>query len=161
MEIEQDRVVAFDYVLTDDAGTVIDQSSPARGPMYYLHGHGNIVPGLEKALAGLSAGAEFSVSVPPSEGYGERDEARTFEIPKSELGPQVTPQKGMTLTMTAPNGAKAPVTIAKVRLNTVVLDGNHVLAGKTLHFKGTVREVRKAKKEELAHRHAHAPGHPH
>jgi FKBP-type peptidyl-prolyl cis-trans isomerase SlyD len=159
MQIEKDRVVTFDYVLTDDAGVVLDKS--VRGPMHYLHGAGNIVPGLERALAGLSAGDSFEVVVEPADGYGERDETRQFEVPRSQLGPNVQPQKGMVLSMRAPNGMQLPVTILKVKLSSVVLDGNHQLAGKRLHFTGTIREVRKAKKEELSHRHAHAHGHGH
>lgn len=156
MEIAKDRVVAIEYVLKDDAGKVLDQSS--RGPLYYLHGHDNIIPGLEAALLGREAGDEFSAVIAPQDGYGEYDESRTFEVPKSELGPNVNPQKGMVLTMTGPGGMRVPVTVLKVKLSSVVLDGNHSLAGKTLHFSGKVVEVRKAKKEELTHRHAHGHG---
>lgn len=161
MQIEKDRVVGIDYTLKDDDGSVIDQSQPGR-PLYYLHGHQNIVPGLERGLEGKTTGDEFAVVVAPADGYGERDDARQLEIPKSELGPNVVPQKGMVLTMRGPNGMAIPVTITKVKLSTVVLDANHQLAGKTLHFAGKVVEVRKAKKEELTHHHAHgAHGHGH
>jgi len=157
MEIAKDRVVAIEYVLRDDDGKVLDESG-ARGPLHYLHGHGNIIPGLESVLAGKVAGDDFEATVEPKDGYGEYDESRTFEIPKSELGGNVTPQKGMVLTMTGPGGVRVPVTILKVKLNTVLLDGNHSLAGKTLHFSGKVLQVRKAKKDELSHHHAHGPG---
>jgi FKBP-type peptidyl-prolyl cis-trans isomerase SlyD len=161
MQVEKDRVVSIEYVLKDDDGKVLDQSG-GRGPLEYLHGHGNIIDGLENVLAGKSAGDSFEATVEPVDGYGVRDDARVFEVPKSELGPQVTPQKGMVLTMTAPSGTRIPVTVVKVKLDSVVLDGNHQLAGKRLHFTGSVSAVRKATKDELAHRHAHgAHGHGH
>lgn len=160
MKIEKDRVAGFEYVLRDEAGQVIDKSE-GRTPMYYLHGHGNIVPGLEQELAGKEKGDAFDVTISPEKAYGERDESRVFEVPKSELGPNVQPQKGMMLTMHGPGGAKMPVTVLKVKLRSVLLDANHQLAGKTLHFTGQIVDVRKAKKEELAHHHAHGPGHGH
>jgi len=161
MQVEKDRVVSIEYVLKGDDGKVLDQSG-GRGPLEYLHGHGNIIDGLENVLAGKSVGDAFEATVEPADGYGERDDSRVFEVPKSELGPQVTPQKGMVLTMTAPSGTRIPVTVVKVKLDSVVLDGNHQLAGVRLHFSGTVSGVRKATKEELTHRHAHgAHGHSH
>lgn len=160
MDIAKDRVVGFDYVLTDETGEVLDKSE-GRSPMYYLHGHGNIVPGLEEALEGKGTGDSFDVTLEPAKAYGERDESRIFEVPRSELGPEVQPQKGMMLTMHGPGGTQVPVTIMKVKLRTVVLDGNPQLAGKTLHFEGKIVEVRKAKKDELEHGHAHGSGHGH
>lgn len=161
MKIAKDVVVAIEYVLKDESGQILDQNQGAQ-PLYYLHGHGNLVPGLEKALLGKVVGDELEVVVPPEEGYGVYDESRTFEIPKTELGPQVVPQKGQVLRMQMPGGATAPVTILKVKLRTVVMDGNHRLAGKPLHFSVKVVQLRKAKKDEVAHGHAHGPaGHGH
>lgn len=157
MQIGKDSVVAMTYTLKGDDGKVLD-SNVGKQAMYYLHGHGNIVPGLEKALVGKSAGDLVEVVVPAAEGYGDYDETRTFEVPKSELGPEVSPQKGMPLTMRGPNGMTLPVTVLKVKMRSVVMDGNHQLAGKNLHFSVTINKVRKAKKEELAHGHAHGPG---
>lgn len=157
MEIAKDSVVAMTYTLKDDDGKVLD-TNVGKSPLHYLHGHGNIVPGLEAALVGKSAGDTVEVTVEAKDGYGEYDESRTFEVPKSELGPNVTPQKGMVLTMRGPNGVSVPVTVLKVKLRTVVMDGNHQLAGKNLHFEVEVNSVRKAKKDELAHGHAHGPG---
>jgi FKBP-type peptidyl-prolyl cis-trans isomerase SlyD len=161
MQVEKDRVVAIEYTLKDDEGKVLDQSG-GRGPLEYLHGHGNIIDGLEAALAGKAPGDAFEATIEPKDGYGEYDETRVFEVPKAELGPQVNPQKGMVLTMTAPSGTRIPVTVVKVKLDSVVLDGNHQLAGKRLHFTGSIAGVRKATKDEVAHRHAHgAHGHSH
>jgi FKBP-type peptidyl-prolyl cis-trans isomerase SlyD len=157
MQIQKDAVAAIHYVLKDKDGKVLDQNE-GRDPLYYLHGHGNLVPGLEKALQGKAAGEEVSVVVSAEEGYGPYEESRTFEVPLSELGPGVVPQKGQVLRMQGPGGAPIPVTILKVKLRSVLLDGNHQLAGKELHFSVKVTKVRKAKKEELAHGHAHGPG---
>lgn len=157
MQIGKDSVVAMTYTLKDDDGKVLD-TNVGKQAMYYLHGHGNIVPGLEKALAGKSEGDVVDVVVAPADGYGEHDETRTFEVPKSELGPNVTPQKGMALTMRGPNGMTLPVTVLKVKMSSVVMDGNHQLAGKNLHFSVKIENVRKAKKDELTHGHAHGPG---
>jgi FKBP-type peptidyl-prolyl cis-trans isomerase SlyD len=160
MQIEKDRVAALEYTLKDDAGAVVD-TNVGGTPLYYLHGHGNLVPGLERELTGKEAGAELSVVVAPADGYGERDDSRTFEVPKSELPADAPLQKGLQLQMRGPNGMAVPVTVTKVKLNTVVMDGNHPLAGKNLNFQIKVLEVRKAKKEELTHGHAHGPGHHH
>ncbi len=161
MKITKDAVAAITYTLKDDDGKTID-TNVGQDALFYLHGHGNLVPGLEKHLEGKSAGDSIETVVSPEEGYGAYDETRTFEVPKSELGPNVTPQKGMVLTMRGPNGMAVPVTVLKVKLQSVLLDGNHRLAGKNLHFSVSVQSVRKAKKEELAHGHAHGPsGHGH
>ncbi len=157
MQIGKDSVVAITYTLKDDDGKVLD-TNVGKQAMHYLHGHANIVPGLENALTGKAAGDVIDVVVTPAEGYGEYDATRTFEVPKSELGPNVTAQKGMALTMRGPNGMTLPVTVLKVKMSSVVMDGNHQLAGKNLHFAVKVENVRKAKKDELTHGHAHGPG---
>ncbi len=161
MKIAKDVVVGMTYTLRDDDGKVVD-TNEGKAPMFYLHGHGNIVPGLEKALAGKSLGDSVDTVVAPADGYGEYDATRTFEVPKGELGPNVRPEKGMTLTMRGPGGMALPVRVLKVKLNSVVLDGNHQLAGKNLHFSVRIDRIRKAKKEELVHGHAHGEsGHGH
>lgn len=157
MEIAKDRVVGMTYTLKDDDGKILD-TNVGKTPMFYLHGHGNIVPGLENALLGKSAGDKIETVVEPKDGYGEYNEQRQFEVPREELGPNVVPQKGMILTMRGPNGAAVPVTVLKVKLRSVLLDGNHQLSGKNLHFSVEINSVRKAKKEELDHHHAHGPG---
>lgn len=160
MRIERDRVVALEYTLTDADGKVIDTNRGGES-LYYLHGHHNIVPGLERALEGKEAGESLEVQVDPPDGYGERDDTLVFEVPRSELPADVQPQRGGRLQVTAPNGGRAVATITKVKLNSVVLDANHELAGRRLHFSVRVQKVRKATREELAHGHAHGPGHHH
>lgn len=161
MRVEKDKVVAFDYTLKGDDGNVID-SSEGGTPLYYLHGHNNIVPGLEAELEGKQEGDAFEVAVPPDKGYGERSDDAVFEVPKSQLPSHITPQKGMQLNMTTEGGHNVPVRIKAVKINTVIVDGNHELAGQTLHFAVTVRNIRDANKEELSHGHVHGPdGHHH
>ncbi len=161
MEIAQDSVVGIVYTLKDAEGKVLD-SNQGGEPLHYLQGHGNLVPGLEKVLLGKKAGENVEVVVSAAEGYGERDETRTFEVPKAELGDNVTPVKGMGFTMRSPEGTSVPVTVMKVKMKSVVMDGNHPLAGKELHFSVEVKDIRKAKKDEIKHRHAHGKaGHSH
>ncbi|HXS17802.1 MAG TPA: peptidylprolyl isomerase [Polyangiaceae bacterium] len=161
MIIKPNAVAAITYTLKDDEGKTID-TNVGRSPLYYLHGHGNLVPGLEKELEGKGKGDRVQTVVAPEQGYGTYDETRTFEVPKADLGPNINPQKGMVLSMRGPGGGAIPVTVIKVKLNSVVLDGNHELAGKNLHFDVTIDDVRKATKEELTHGHAHGPtGHGH
>lgn len=160
MRIERDRVAALEYTVTDADGKVIDTNRGGES-LYYLHGHHNIVPGLEKALEGKEAGEELEVQVDPPDGYGERDEALVFEVPRSELPAGASLQRGARLQITAPDGWRALATITKVKLKSVVLDANHELAGQRLHFSVRIQNVRKATREELAHGHAHGPGHHH
>jgi len=161
MIIKPNAVAAITYTLKDDEGKTID-TNVGRSPLYYLHGHGNLVPGLEKELEGKGKGDRVQTVVAPEQGYGTYDETRTFEVPNADLGPNINPQKGMVLSMRGPGGGAIPVTVIKVKLNSVVLDGNHELAGKNLHFDVTIDDVRKATKEELTHGHAHGPtGHGH
>lgn len=159
MQITDGTVVAIHYTLKDDDGKVIDQSED-NAPLYYLHGHNNIVEGLEEALTGRSPGDQLDVSVPPEKGYGQRNPALVLEVPRSQLPPDLDPQKGMVLEMSA-QGRSVPVTVTRVKLNSIEVDANHQLADCTLHFSVNVHEVRKATGEELSHGHAHSPGHSH
>ncbi|MBI5514825.1 MAG: peptidylprolyl isomerase [Deltaproteobacteria bacterium] len=159
MEIQDGLVVALDYTLRDDAGEVVD-SSEGSEPLVYLHGSGQIVPGLEKALAGRSEGEALKVAVPPAEGYGERKPGRVLKMPRSRLPPGQVPEVGMELEGVDPEGRHAYFWVSALDAESVTLDGNHPLAGATLHFEVTVRGVREATAEERAHGHAHgADGH--
>lgn len=156
MTIKADAVVSIDYTLKDDAGQVID-SSEGGEPLEYLHGHGNIVPGLEEALAGKTIGDEVKVSVPPARGYGERDPDRVFDVARDRLPADLEPEVGTMLGMQTPEGHTLPLTITEVTTETVTVDANHQLAGQTLHFEVSVRAVRDATAEELSHGHVHGP----
>jgi FKBP-type peptidyl-prolyl cis-trans isomerase SlyD len=160
MQISQNSVVLIDYRLTNDAGDELD-SSAEHGPLAYLHGHGNIVPGLEQALEGRSVGDEFSVSIEPAMAYGELNPALTQTLPSSMFGGVDQIAVGMQFHAQTDHGVEV-VTVTAVESDEVTIDGNHPMAGKTLHFDVTVREVRTASEEELAHGHVHGEhGHQH
>jgi FKBP-type peptidyl-prolyl cis-trans isomerase SlyD len=156
VQIARNKVVAIHYTLRDEQGVVIDSSSE-RGPLAYLHGKGNIIPGLEQALAGKSAGDRLEVTVSPEQAYGVRDERLVQIIPRSRFpeGTELAP--GVKLRTSGRQGPPV-VTVMKVERDFVTVDGNHPLAGRTLHFSVEIAEVRRATHEEVAHGHVHGPG---
>ncbi len=155
--VQNDCVVEMHYVLSDSEGTVIDKS-PEDKPLPYLHGHKNIVPGLEAALTGASVGETKKVTVSPEEGYGKREEQLVLSVPRDQLPQEISPAVGMTLGMETSQGQTVPVRVAEVAADHVKLDANHELAGVTLHFEVKIDSVRPASEEELSHGHVHAPG---
>jgi FKBP-type peptidyl-prolyl cis-trans isomerase SlyD len=156
LSIKKDSVVTFNYTLKDDAGTVIDSSEEGH-PMAYLHGHGNIVPGLERELEGKNNGDQLSVKVSPADGYGERNKDLIQKVPRRALKGIAKITVGMRLHAQTPQGPQA-VTVTNVTGDMVTLDGNHPLAGQNLNFDIGIVEVRDATEEELAHGHVHGPG---
>lgn len=156
MEITADRVVTIHYTLRNDASEVLDSSSGGE-PLAYIQGHGNIVTGLEKALEGRRSGDRFSVSVPPAEGYGERDPALVQRMPRRALQGAGEIQRGMRFQARDQNGIRV-FTVTGIAGDMVTLDGNHPLADQTLHFEIEVVDVREATAEELEHGHVHGPG---
>jgi FKBP-type peptidyl-prolyl cis-trans isomerase SlyD len=160
MQIARDSVAAFHYTLTDDQNQVID-SSAGRDPLTYLHGGGQIVPGLEKQMEGRSAGDKFTADVAPEEGYGVHHPELMQEVPRSAFQGVEDIRPGMQFQGRGPQG-EINVTVTRVEDDKVFIDGNHPLAGKTLHFAIEVTDVRAASEEELAHGHVHgAGGHHH
>ncbi|RZU99037.1 FKBP-type peptidyl-prolyl cis-trans isomerase [Spiribacter vilamensis] len=153
MQIEKNAVVAIDYTLRDTEGEVLD-ASPEGQPLQYLHGAGNIIPGLETALEGKAAGDDVEVTVPPEEGYGERDDRLQQDVPKSMFEGVDTVEAGMRFQAQTQSGTQV-VTVAAVSGDSVTVDANHPLAGQTLNFKVKVSEVREASDEELEHGHVH------
>lgn len=153
MQIAERRVASFHYTLTNDAGEVLDSSS-GREPLAYLHGVGQIVPGLERALEGRQAGDKFNVEVPPEAGYGPRHEGLIQQVPRAAFRGVDELQVGMQFQAQGPQGALS-VVIAAIDGDLVTVDGNHPLAGQTLHFAIEVTEVREASDDELQHGHAH------
>ena len=156
MSITRDQVVSIHYTLKDDAGDIID-SSPGGEPLAYLHGHGNLVPGLERELTGKHAGDKLQVTVSPADGYGEYDQALVQRVPRRALKGLANLKVGMRLQAQTGHGARA-VTVTQIAGDLVTLDGNHPLAGKSLHFQVEVAEVRAATEAELSHGHVHGPG---
>jgi FKBP-type peptidyl-prolyl cis-trans isomerase SlyD len=152
--IEKDVVVGIDYKLTLDDGTVVD-STEERGPLEYLHGHGNLIPGLEKALEGLEVGADLSVTFPPDEGYGNHEPDKVVEVTKEQLG--FDPEVGTIVAARLPDGREQHLLIAELEGDKVTLDGNHPLAGQILNFEVAVASMREATSEELSAESVEAP----
>jgi FKBP-type peptidyl-prolyl cis-trans isomerase SlyD len=156
MQIENQKVVSIHYTLTNEAGQILD-SSENQEPLAYLHGEGNIIPGLEKALTGRTKGEKLKVTVAPAEGYGERDEDMVQAVPRDAFQgvDEITP--GMQFQAQSPQGIQL-VTVVAVNGDEVTLDGNHPMAGLTLIFDVEIADVRDATSEELDHGHVHGPG---
>jgi FKBP-type peptidyl-prolyl cis-trans isomerase SlyD len=160
LNIGKNRVVTLNYTLRDAQGAVIDTSS-GRTPLSYLHGKGNIIPGLEEALAGKAAGDKLDVTVAPERAYGLRDERLVQIVPRARFGEVQDLQPGMQVRANGPQGPRI-VTVVRLDRDFVTVDGNHPLAGRTLHFSVEVADVRKATHEEISHGHVHGPhGHAH
>lgn len=153
--IEKDLVVAMNYTLTDGTGNVLDQSSGE--PLHYLHGHDNIIPGLEKAMTGMAVGEKKRVEVPAKEAYGEYDPELCFALGRDAFGAR-TPEPGMVVELSGPGGRRMMARILEVAGEEIKLDPNHPLAGKDLTFDVEVTGVRPATPEELSHGHVHGPG---
>jgi FKBP-type peptidyl-prolyl cis-trans isomerase SlyD len=160
VEIMADRVVLIHYILKDDAGTIIDSSAGGE-PLAYIQGHGNLVPGLEKALEGKPEGTKLAVSIAPADGYGVHDAELVQRVPKRSLQGAGEIKKGMQFQSRTPDGMRL-FTVTAVVGDMVTLDGNHPLADQTLNFDVEVVTVREATAEELEHGHVHgAGGHHH
>jgi FKBP-type peptidyl-prolyl cis-trans isomerase SlyD len=156
MQIAENTVASFHYTLTNDAGEVLD-SSRGREPLLYLHGAGNIVPGLEQAMEGRGPGDTFKVDVAPDQGYGKRHDGLIQKVPREAFQGVDSVEVGMQFQASGPQGAMS-VTITAIDGDQVTVDGNHPLAGETLHFDIEVAEVRAASAEEMAHGHVHGEG---
>jgi FKBP-type peptidyl-prolyl cis-trans isomerase SlyD len=156
LKITNGSVVALDYKLHLGDGDIIDESD-AGSPLYFIQGEGNIVPGLERELEGLEVGASKQVVVQPEDGYGAHDPQGVQEVPKEAFGGEL-PEVGHQYTARGPNGETVPFVVKEIRPEVVVVDLNHPLAGRTLHFAVTIQEVRDATAEEKEHGHVHAPG---
>jgi FKBP-type peptidyl-prolyl cis-trans isomerase SlyD len=162
MKIAKDKVVAFHYSLKDQDGTELEQTADGDEPMVYLHGHGNILEGLESQLKDKQAGDEVSVTLPPERAYGLRTGDSMQRVPIKHLITKAKRyQPGMVVKVNSGNGPR-DVVILKVGRFNVDVDTNHPLAGKTLTFDIHIDEVRDANPEELSHGHSHGVhGHSH
>lgn len=159
MKIANDKIVNIDYTLTSPDGTVLDSSEGT--PLPYLHGKGNIIDGLEKALEGKTAGDHVDVVIAPADGYGERQEDMVQKIERSRFEGVENIEPGMQFQAESPEGIQMIMVVAADE-EIVTVDGNHPLAGVELHFSVDIREVRDASAEELEHGHVHGPdGHHH
>jgi len=163
MQISKDKVVTFHYRLKDESGQEME-SSHGEDPVCYLHGHDNIISGIEKGLEGKEigeGGQSFEIVVAPADGYGERQEGATQRIPIKHLHGDkrqlANLKPGDVVNVNTDNGQMQAVVVKAGKFN-VDVDTNHPLAGKTLTFEIQVESVREASEEELAHGHAHGVG---
>ncbi|MGM9991330.1 MAG: peptidylprolyl isomerase [Candidatus Bruticola sp.] len=140
-------VVGINYILTDADGKILDQSEGQ--PLEYLHGHHNIIVGLEKAMEGHKVGDKFKVTIPAEEAYGQSDPDRIFEIDRSDLGSAGEPKVGMMARLSTDQGMII-ARITEVSEEKVVFDANHPMAGIDLTFEVEVVSIRQATEEEIA-----------
>ena len=156
MKIADQTAASFHYTLKNSAGEVLD-SSAGNEPLVYLQGAGNIVPGLERQMLGKSVGDKFNATVQPEDGYGVPNPALLRVVPKHAFPEGVELEVGMQFGTHTPNGPAA-IVIKSIDADSVTVDGNHPLAGETLHFEVEITDVRAASLEELQHGHVHGPG---
>ncbi len=156
LAVAKDTVVKIHYTLTNGAGEVLDSSSGG-DPLGYLHGHSNIIPGLESQLEGKNVGDKLIANVSAADGYGVRDDELVQEVPRAAFPEDPEPAAGMQFQAEGPQGAQM-VTVTAVSADTVTVDGNHPLAGVDLSFDVEIVEIRAASEEELSHGHVHGPG---
>lgn len=156
MKIEKDRVVRFHYTVSEQGGEPVESSKDRGEPLAILQGHGNIIPGLEKAMEGREAGESFSADVPAAEAYGERREGMVQRVPKKHFGGRRL-NVGDQVVLNTSFGPRA-VTVAKVGMSVVDVDLNHPMAGKDLHFDIEIVSVREAEQVEIEHGHVHGEG---
>jgi len=152
MTITKNKIVSFDYALRDTNNEVLDISGS--DPMVYLHGHENIISGLENALEGKKVGDSFKVLIPAAEAYGEWNDKLSTTVPRSSFDGVKELAEGMQFEARFPNGNQI-VTVTKITENEITVDGNHPLAGMDLNFDIVIREIRDATEEEIAHGHLH------
>lgn len=155
MTAAQNTVVSIQYILKVE-GEVVDE-----GQLAYLHGHGNIVQGLERALDGLPVGAMLSVEVPPSEGYGDYDPDGQMVVERGAFPPDVEVVPGAQFYAENEEGQPLPIVVLDVNGDEVTVDSNHPLAGATLHFDVEITRIRWATETEIEHGHAHEGNHHH
>lgn len=163
MKIGKDTVVGVHYELDVD-GQKLDASGDT--PLAYLHGHGMMIPGFESRLEGLTKGEKYDFTVPAIEGYGEFNENAIAELEKEifmidgNMSTEVF--EGAQLQLTNQDGQPMVGVVKAISDDKVTMDFNHQLAGKNLHFTGSVADIREATSEEIKHGHVHGPeGHQH
>lgn len=148
MKVEKDKIVAIEYSLKDEDGNVIDSSANSGSPLEYLHGHGNLIPGLENILEGRIPGEEFSAVIPPEDGYGEINPQLIAEVPRNQFDIDGEIKIGMKFYAQS-NAGPVMVRVSKISDDKITIDGNHELAGKTLYFDVEVKSVSEASAEQI------------
>lgn len=153
MQVEKDRVVTMHYSLKGENGQILD-SSEGKDPLSYLHGHKNLISGLESRIEGCKPGDETEVLVPAAEGYGPVDPAKEFTVPRSQFPSDANIEPGSQFQA---DGEAGPV-VVKVKAvegDQITIDSNHPLAGVDLNFNVAIIDVREASPEEIDHGHVH------
>lgn len=147
-------VVTIHYTLTDESGEIID-SSEGQEPLAYLHGAGNLIPGLERELVGKTAGASLKTTIAPEDGYGEFHPELVETVPREAFEGVDQIEAGMAFEAEGSDGQARRIVVKEVSDDGIVIDGNHPLAGVELNFDVQVVDVREASEEEVAHGHVH------
>ena len=155
MTIAKDKVALINYVLTNEHGEQIDASNGS--PLAYLHGHNNLIAGLESELEGKTVGDKFKAIIAPEKAYGERSEELVQTVPNSIFQGVEELQVGMRFEAQSEQGMHS-VEITNIEGDQVTVDGNHPLAGMSLTFEVEVVDLREATEDELDHGHAHGDG---
>jgi FKBP-type peptidyl-prolyl cis-trans isomerase SlyD len=157
MKVAKDRVVSIDYTIRRKGGEVVETSTGGP-PITYLHGHRQIVPGVETAINGAEAGEEREVEIGPRDGYGERDPSGVFLVPRAAFPPDEPIAPGMMFSAVRPDGEPILFRVVRADLEVVLVDANHPLAGETLSVWVAIRDVRDATTDELLHGHVREEG---
>lgn len=159
-EVQNGIVVSMDYKLVVD-GELLDSSDEA-GPLQFLAGYENIIPGLEREMLGMKIGDSKDVVVKPADGYGEFDDQAFMDVPRSEFPQDMELEEGMELHVTDEDGQHQAAYVNSFDDQTVQLDFNHPLAGAELQFSVKVVALREPTQEEMDHGHVHeGDGHHH
>jgi FKBP-type peptidyl-prolyl cis-trans isomerase SlyD len=148
MRVKTGRVVLLDYMVRVETGQVVESSS-GKAPIEYLHGAGQILPALERALEGLREGEQAAFSIPAEDAYGERKDDNVVSLPKTLFPDDVKLEQGLCLYARASGGQSYPITVREVKEDMVVVDLNHPLAGERLFFEVSIRGVRPAGNQEI------------
>jgi FKBP-type peptidyl-prolyl cis-trans isomerase SlyD len=156
MKVEKNQVVAINYTLKNDAGDVLD-TSQGQDPLYFIHGIGQIIPGLESALEGKGQGDRVQVTIEAQDAYGELNDDLVQDVPRENFGDVTDIEVGMQFEVQT-QGGPLVVVVDEVNDATIRVNGNHPLAGVRLHFDVTVESIRKATAEEISHGHVHGVG---
>ena len=160
MQISHGKVATIHYTLTDDNAQVLD-SSDGGDPLAYIQGIGNLIAGLEEQLEGKGAGDKFKASIAPAQAYGDRDEDLMQTLDAEDFADIDDLEVGLQLEASSSEEGDDElnvVTVVAIEGDSVTVDGNHPLAGETLHFDVSVVSVRDATEEELEHGHVHGTG---
>jgi FKBP-type peptidyl-prolyl cis-trans isomerase SlyD len=157
MTIANNKVVTLDFTVKNADTNEVIETSEGGEPLLYLHGFNNLVPGLEKALAGKNVGEAFDVAVNAEEGYGVRDDSMIQQVPMKAFEGAEKVEVGMAFTADGPEG-QVVVEVTNIENDMVTIDANHPLASVNLAFSGAIKDIRDASQEELEHGHVHGEG---